>query len=204
MSRPLLFQALEPVVGAFELLSVPYHLGGSVASSAVGTARTTLDVDLVADLRAGQVCPFVAELKDLYYASEAAIRDAVSRRSCFNVIHLPTMFKVDVFVLKERSYDRAAFSRRRLGRLSIGEHSAEFMLASPEDIVLNKLEWFRLGDEVSERQWLDVLGVLRVQRGRLDEKYLVEWANELNLKELLLRAEREAWGTDTQPPARSP
>ena len=196
MSRPLLFQALEPVVGAFELLSVPYHVGGSVASSAVGTARTTLDVDLVADLRAGQVSPFVAELKDQYYASEAAILDAVSRRSCFNVIHLPTMFKVDVFVLKERSYDRTAFARRRPGRLSIGEHSAEFVLASPEDVVLNKLEWFRLGNEVSERQWLDVLGVLRVQKGRLDEEYLAEWANELNLKELLRRAEREAWGTD--------
>lgn len=192
MSRPPLFLALEPVIDVLEDLSVPYYVGGSVASSAVGTARTTLDVDLVADLRAEQVPPFVTGLGNRYYANESAILDAVARESCFNVIHFATMFKVDVFTLKTRPYDQIAFDRRRQGCLSIGGHSAEFMLASPEDIVLNKLEWFRLGNEVSERQWRDVLGVLRVQRDRLDRGYLEKWAKELNLQDLLKRAQDEA------------
>ena len=192
MTRPPLFLALEPVVEAFERLEVPHHVGGSVASSAVGTARTTLDVDLVADLRAEHVSSFVEMLRDHYYASEDAILDAVRRKACFNVIHLATMFKVDVFVLQDTPYSRVAFSRRQEGTLRIGDHSAELMLASPEDIILNKLQWYQLGDEVSERQWHDILGVLRVQHARLDRKYMRDWADRLGLENLLLRAEHEA------------
>jgi hypothetical protein len=191
MSRPALFQALEPIVEAFEGLSVPYCLGGSVASSAYGTARTTLDVDLVADLDRLQVPRLVHQLGERYYANQATILDAVARESCFNVIHLATMFKVDVFPVKSRPYDRVAFDRKREGRFAIGEYEGKFVLSSPEDIVINKLEWFRLGDEVSERQWQDVLGVLRVQQGRLDEDYLTEWASALDLRDLLQRARRE-------------
>lgn len=193
MSRPPLFLAVEPVIEVFEKLSVPYYVGGSVASSAVGTARTTLDADLVADLPAKSVPTFVAELGDRYYANQAAILDAVTRKSCFNVIHLATMFKVDIFAVKSRVYDRVAFDRRQQGQLSIGDCVANFVLASPEDIVLNKLEWFRLGDEISERQWHDVLGVLRVQRDQLDKAYLRDWAQTLQLGDLLTRAENEAW-----------
>ena len=159
----------------------------------MGTARTTLDADLVADLPVEKISAFVAGLGNRYYASETAIRDAVARESCFNVIHLATMFKVDVFALKKRAYDQVAFQRRRPGKFSIGPHVGTFVLASAEDIVLNKLEWFRLGDEVSERQWQDVLGVLRVQKTRLDMDYLTEWAETLGLQELLSRAQSEAW-----------
>ena len=196
MSRPPLFLAVEPVVDVFEELSVSYYVGGSVASSAVGTARTTLDADLVADLQAEKVPTFVAGLGDRYYANQAAILDAVTRESCFNVIHLATMFKVDIFAVKSRAYDRVAFDRRRQGQLSIGDCVANFVLASPEDIVLNKLEWFRLGDEISERQWHDVLGVLRVQRDRLDMMYMKKWAEALGLGDLLARAEAEAWAPE--------
>lgn len=180
------------MVEVFQSLSIPYYVGGSIASSAMGMARTTLDVDLVADLPVEKVAAFVAGLGDRYYASQIAIYDAVARESCFNVIHLATMFKVDVFALKKRAYDQVAFQRRQAGTFSIGPHVGAFVLASPEDIVLNKLEWFRLGEEVSERQWQDVLGGLRVQRDRLDRDYLKEWAENLGLQELLLRAESEA------------
>ena len=193
MTRPPLFLAMEPVIEALKALSVPYYVGGSVASSAVGTARTTLDADLVADLKPKQVPVFVATLGDRYYANQEAILDAVARKSCFNVIHLATMFKVDVFAVKDRSYDRVAFERSRPREFSIGSHVGNFIVASPEDIVLNKLEWFRLGDEISQRQWHDVLGVLRVQRDRLDMSYLEEWAKALSIDGLFARAKAEAW-----------
>jgi len=122
------------------------------------------------------------------------ILDPIARRSCFNVIHLATMFKVDVFVLKDRPYDRTAFARIRRDTLTPDEPGAEVFLASPEDVVLNKLEWFRLGDAVSERQWRDAVGVLKVQKDRLDRPYLARWASHLGLTDLLEQAWREAEG----------
>ena len=113
MTQSDLRPGLLPVVTAFERLGVAYLIGGSVASSALGVPRATLDVDLVADLRAEHVSPLVADLRDSYYVSEELIRDAIRRRSSFNVVHLPTMLKVDVFVLRERAFDQLSFARRR-------------------------------------------------------------------------------------------
>ncbi len=126
MSQVPLFAALKPVIEAFERLSVSYYLGGSVASSFYGVPRTTLDVDLVADLEAGHAPPLIARLGDKYYASQQAISDAIARKSCFNVIHLPTMFKVDVFVAKPRRYDRQALAGDR-GLSSLGGVAEDFM-----------------------------------------------------------------------------
>lgn len=103
--------ALDPVADVFEALGVSYRVGGSVASSALGVARTTLDIDLVADLRAVHVAPFVERLQADYYVDADMIHDAIRRRASFNVIHLATMMKVDVFVLGARPFDRVAFAR---------------------------------------------------------------------------------------------
>src|SRR5262245_61525890 len=91
--------ALDPVADAFEALGVVYRVGGSFASSALGVARTTLDVDLVADLRSAHVAPLVDRLQSEYYVDSDMIHDAIRHRTCFNVIHLATMVKIDVFVL---------------------------------------------------------------------------------------------------------
>ena len=184
--------ALRGVVVALERLGVRHYVGGSLASSAFGVARATLDADLVADLRREHVAPLAAALQAEYYVSSPMIAEAIVRKSCFKVIHLATSYKVDVFVVKDRSYDRVAFERMRRDALDPADPSAEFFLASPEDTVLNKLEWFRLGGEVSERQWRDVLGVLRVQGDRLDRGYLVCWAAELGVRHLLEKASQEA------------
>jgi hypothetical protein len=189
-SYPL--EALLPVIEALERLRVPYCVGGSLASSLYGVGRTTLDADLVADLDPRHVPPLVAALQAAYYVDAGMILDAIARRSCFNVIHLASMFKVDVFVLKDRSYDRTAFARIRRDTLTPDGPGAEVFLASPEDVVLNKLEWFRLGDEISERQWRDAVGVLKVQKDRLDRSYLARWGSELGLTDLLQRAWKEA------------
>lgn len=191
MNSADLCQAMMPVLRAFEQLGVTHYVGGSVASSAYGLPRTTLDADLVAVLEQRHVDGLVISLMEEFYVSGPMIREAIENESCFNVIHLPTMFKVDVFVSKSRPFDQSALSRisrRTLG----GENDLEAWLASAEDVVLNKLEWYRRGDEVSERQWLDVLGVLRVQHSQLDRDYLRHWASELAVSDLLDRAMLEA------------
>ncbi len=191
-----LFQAMEPVIEAFDALGIRYRIGGSVASSAYGIARATLDVDLVADLEENHISPLVDRVRTEYYIDEERVRDAVARRSSFNLIHLASMIKVDVFVLKPLPYDQAAFARARLERLSEGS-AREHYVTSPEDVVLNKLDWYSQGGCVSERQWNDVLGVLKVQGSSLELRYLHHWAATLGLTELLSRALIEAGMADT-------
>lgn len=183
--------ALDPVADAFEALGVSYRVGGSIASSALGVARSTLDIDLVADLRAAHVAPFVLRLQADYYVDADMIHDAIRRRGSFNVIHLATMMKVDVFVVGARPFDREAFARVITEPLG-DDRERSFPLTTPEDIVIHKLDWYRLGGGVSERQWSDVLGVLKLQGDALDRAYLARWAEELGLQNLLERALAEA------------
>lgn len=192
MSPSDIIAALTPVVEVLDELRVRYHVGGSVASSALGVARATLDVDVVADLSPGHAGRLVSELSESYYIDEQAVRDAIERRASFNLIHLATMVKVDVFVLKERDYDIEAFSRMRADRLEAGDGAREFFLASAEDTILNKLEWFEMGGRVADRQWRDVLGVLKVQEGSLDLDYMRRWARTIGVHELLEKALEEA------------
>lgn len=192
MSQPDILTALGPVIDAFEQLGIAYHIGGSVASSAHGVPRTTVDIDLVADLREEHVMPFVERLQDAYYVDEQMIRQALARRASFNLIHLATMLKVDVFIPKARAFDREAARRAAPHALDEAEDARAFYLASPEDVILAKLEWYRAGSEVSERQWSDVLGVMKVQAQALDFDYLERWAGQLGLADLLARVLTEA------------
>ena len=182
------------VADALDALGVPYAIGGSLASAVHGVMRATMDADLVADLRMEHAEPLTQALGDAFYADVEMMHDAIRRHGSFNLIHLETMFKVDVFVAKSRAFDRAQLSRRQL-RLLSEEPERRAYVTSAEDIVLVKLEWYRMGGEVSDRQWQDVLGVLRVQAGRLDQSYLLEWADVLGVQDLLIRAQNEVKGT---------
>jgi len=182
-----LIAAMRPVVRQFDRLGVRYYIGGSVASSVYGLARSTLDIDLVADLKPEHVAPLAAALRSDYYVNPSAAADAIARKSCFNLIYLPTNSKVDVFVLKDRAYDREALRRIRQDALDPNS-PGKFFVASAEDVVLAKLEWYRLGDEVSDRQWRDILEVLKVQGLSLDHRYLSQWAAELGVADLLQNA----------------
>ncbi len=186
MNAPRISEAIEPIVEALEELGVTYHIGGSVASSAYGILRATIDADLIADLRLEHVRPLVRLLEAQYYIDEDAVRDAVKRRSEFNAIHFDTMLKVDVFLPKLRAFDHEEMQRVRLEMLVEG--GRQFYLASPEDTILNKLEWYRMGGEVSDRQWNDILGVLKVRGTSLDMGYLHKWAANLKVADLLERA----------------
>jgi hypothetical protein len=187
-----LIAALMPVLEALDALGVRYYVGGSVASSIHGVPRASIDADVVAALDSDHV-PLLAErLRALYYLDEDRMRDAVDRRLSFNVIHLSTMFKVDVFVSKGRPFDREALSRARVDALGEAAEAPSVRVASAEDTVLAKLEWFRSGGESSERQWTDIVGLLRARSGRLDTAYLEKWAAALGVTDLLERAGREA------------
>lgn len=180
--------ALTPVIDTLEQLGVRYHVGGSLASSAYGLPRASADVDLVADLRSDHVDPFVHRLEGEYYVHKDSVLEAIERRGSFNVIHLDTMVKVDVFLPEARPFDQQELSRAQLRTLDVRENARAFFVKSAEDIVLRKLSWYRAGGEVSERQWSDVVGVLKVQAGRLDGGYLTRWATELKIDDLLERA----------------
>lgn len=183
--------ALAPVARVLDALSVPFRVGGSVASSALGVARTTLDVDIVADLAEEHAAALVSELGDAYYVDAEMIREAVRRREAFNIIHLATMMKIDVFVRRTRPFDRQAFERFIMEPLGDDE-SRRFPVSTAEDIILHKLEWFRLGGGASKRQWEDVLGVMRLQGDALDRAYLERWATELRVDDLLRSAFEDA------------
>jgi hypothetical protein len=185
MQKSDIVLALKPVIQAFEQLSIPYYIGGSIASSVYGLARATMDVDLVADLTLGQVSSLAERLREGYYLDEPMIRDAIANSSCFNLIHLETMMKVDVFVPKQDPYHQAANERKRQDRLVEEDPDSVFYLSSPEDIILSKLRWYEMGGRVSERQWLDILGVIKVQGDSLDRRYLTTWAKIADLSDLL-------------------
>lgn len=183
--QPLL--VMFSVTNILESLNVPYVVVGSMASAVHGVGRATIDIDLLAALEAEHVAPLLAALGPDYYADGPAIRQAVGRRGSFNLIHLPTLFKVDVFVAGARPFDSRQLQRRVQRTLS-DEGQGDVYLLSAEDVVLAKLDWFRLGGGVSDRQWQDILGVLAAQRGRLDDDYLRDSAAELGVIDLLERA----------------
>lgn len=177
-------RATLEVVQALDEFEVPYLLGGSLASSLHGIPRSTQDADLVADLAPRHVAPLVARLQPAFYIDDERAREAVERRSSFNMIHLATMTKVDVFVLKPDPLSRREMERRQLVSLPSEPHTS-LWVASAEDIILQKLAWFALGGGVSERQWQDVLGVLKVRGGELDFDQMRRDAEEAGLSELV-------------------
>lgn len=174
-----------------ERLGIRYCVGGSVASSVYGEVRTTLDVDLVAELRTQHVDALLAATQDEFHIVDASVRRAVRDRSSFNLIHEDMLVKADVYVSPDDPLHSDQFERSRRVALR-AEPRSEVQLASPEDVVIHKLRWYLMGGSVSDRQWRDVLGVLKVQAGALDRGYLARVAVDLGLVDLLDRALSEA------------
>jgi hypothetical protein len=179
------------VIEALEALDVPVLIGGSLASAVHGVARATADGDLLAGLRPEHAKPLSEALGAAFYVDVAAIREAIGHQECFNVVHLETIFKVDVFVAGRRAFDQVQLDRRRSHLIATDPDRTAY-IASAEDTVLAKLEWYRRGGEVSDQQWRDVLGVLRVQGERLDLAHLRNWATVLDVLDLLEEALTQA------------
>jgi hypothetical protein len=176
------------VAGHLKRLGVACCIGGSLASSLHGIPRSTQDADLAAALRPEHVEPLVAALDESFYVARERILDAIRRQASFNVIHLETLFKVDVFCVGDDLYSRTELERCEPFAIA---PDRVLQVASAEDTILQKLLWYRRGGEVSDRQWEDLIGVLDVQGPRLDTEYLRRWAKELGLSDLLERASRQ-------------
>jgi hypothetical protein len=175
------------VIDALDGLGIRYAIGGSFASAVYGVMRATMDADLVADLALSDADLLAQALAGEFYADAESMREAVRRQSSFTLIHLATMFKVDVFVAKARAFDRSQLARRLLVLLS-EEPERYVYVASAEDTILAKLEWYRLGGGAADRQLRDVLGVVMVQGERLDRGYLRAMAAQLAVSDLLDQA----------------
>ena len=169
-----------------EKLEIPYLICGSIASTFYGNVRTTLDSDILVKMKGEQVDQFVTQLSQQFYIDNEMVAGAFTRRSSFNIIHRETFFKVDIFFSNNNEFDENQFLRANRIVL-VNEPAIEAFVASPEDTVLAKLDWYRVGGEISERQWQDVIGILKVQSDRLDYAYMEKWADKLGLHDLYQR-----------------
>lgn len=177
-------EALLLTTRLLDQLGIPYLIGGSVASSSYGESRHTNDVDFLIQLKQKQVRPLLTAFSRDYYIDEIAVQRALDRGTAFNAIHFESAYKMDFFVAPVAPFETEQFSRRRLERVG-ADTDAKVYLASPEDVILTKLRWFRRGGETSQQQMRDVKGILRVEGDRLDRTYLAEWAPKLGIADLL-------------------
>jgi len=180
-------QITQRLAREFERLGIRYLVGGSLASSLHGIPRATNDVDMVAEIREKHIGELVEALEAEFYIDAEMIQDAIRHQSSFNVIHFATMFKVDVFILRNDEIAREEMQRRGQYQLSDDPDETLF-LASAEDIIVQKLYWYQLGGKVSERQLTDVLGVIQVQGSQLDGAYLNRMAQRHGVLDLLTQA----------------
>lgn len=180
--------ALKKVIDTLETAGIPYMLGGSFASSFYGIPRATFDADLVVKIDQIAAAGLYAAFKDSFYADQEEIQQAAVTRHSFNLIHLETAFKVDIFPLKEDAYSKEAFSRRVKQPIT-DDGKTEIFIESPEDVVISKLLWHKLGGEVSANQPADIAGVLKTMAGKLDSVYIQRWAAAMGLQPLLLKIE---------------
>ena len=190
MATPDILAALTPVVEAFDQLSIPYYIGGSVANSVYGMARATMGVDIIADVKEYHVSKLKQLLEALYYIEEDMIIGAIKTSSSFNLIHFDTAFKIDIFIYKDEPHQRNAIKRKVKVKFD-KESDFEYYFSVPEDIIIAKLQWFEQGNKVSERQWLDIIGVIKVQGENLDIGYLEAWSKKIGLFIMLKKAFHE-------------
>ncbi len=186
MSDPIAVALI--VADVLDSCGLRYLVGGSLASSMSGEPRSTLDVDIVVAMTESDVDPLVPRLREAFDVDERAVARAVRERSSVNVFHVASAIKVDLFVLGESPLDEEQMDRRQRVRVTF-DPDRHLYVYTPEDILLQKLRWFRSGGEVSDRQWRDVLGILLVQGAALDRVYLRDRSERRGLADLLARAE---------------
>jgi hypothetical protein len=183
--------AFDLLRSALERAGVRYAVGGSWASTAFGEPRFTNDVDILAEFTEESLPAFLRFLPETFYVDAEDASNSLSRGSPFNVIHMPTVLKFDLF--PSRAFPLGTEELDRAISLSdTGLSKQPGWFVTPEDILLAKLYWFRSGGEVSEVQWRDIKGVVRGCAATLDGRYLEEGATKLGVVDLLDKAHREA------------
>mgnify|MGYP006286919675 CR=1 FL=1 len=187
MSKPDELAVIKQFTDVLDQLHINYAIGGSMASSIYGTVRFTQDADITI-----AHCPDKSHLlynllHDDFYISEDAMQQAFNSYASFNIIHLATAFKIDIFIQNPETFEKNLIDRRQELQLS-EKLKKKFSIVSPEDIILLKLKWYKIGNCQSDRQWIDIAGVIEVQKDKLDIEYLEDWAVKLGVEDLLEKA----------------
>jgi predicted nucleotidyltransferase len=181
--------ALLEITSALERAGISYVVVGSLASSMHGMFRSTADVDLVVDLSPALIEPLLEQLQDRFYLDAVGIKQAVARRSSFNLIHFDSVFKVDIFIPKADEFSWQQLRNRQLRPFG---PDATVYVSTAEDMTIAKLIWYRSGNEASEVQWRDVIAILRSRRMDIDINYMKTWAETFSVSDLLDRAIKES------------
>ncbi|MHB8637681.1 MAG: hypothetical protein ACYC96_14535 [Fimbriimonadaceae bacterium] len=181
-------EIVAEVTGRLEVLGIPYVVGGSLASSAWGQMRQTNDADIAILLASSQVEALVHAFGDPFSISRDELAEAFRGTADFRsaqLMHMDEAFKIDLFLLHAGEYEKSELTRGRPVGVGPG---ATARFAAPENVILAKLRCFVLGNQVSDRQWNDIVAVLEVQAGKLDEPYLDRWAKHFGVADLLANA----------------
>jgi hypothetical protein len=184
--EPDILHVLSSLAKVLEELHIAYYISGSVASSVYGMQQLARDIDMVIELQLARIHPLIHSLQQKYLVEEQAVLSAVQQRRAFGMIHLGTFFKVDVVIPVIGPYEQQI--KTRLRRLILDEDERGFPFPSPEDIVLTKLWHHGVHNAITDDQWNDILGVLKVQGPELDLAYLKSWAAYLEISHLLEQA----------------
>lgn len=174
------YELLEVIVRILEKLKIPYLVTGSVAAMAYGEPRLTNDIDIVTGIDVTHIAGLLAELPwDQFYVSDDTIRDAIQYKTQFNIIHPASGLKIDVVIRDKSAFNDSRFSRIR--RIKPGE-SYEANFASPEDIIIMKMRYFKEGG--SDKHLRDIAGILKISGAEIDRQYIYGWAKKMDLSEI--------------------
>jgi len=183
-----LAELLHRVTAALEALDIPYLVVGSMATIAYGEPRFTRDIDVAVRLEKQDIGRLRSEFpEEEFYLSPEAAGEAIEHSGQFNILHPSSGLKIDLMVAGKSEFDESRFSRSR--RLPIGPSSAA-VFASPEDVIIKKLEYYRQGE--SDKHLRDIAGVIKVMGDDLDQGYIEAWSRRLNLESLWKRVLEQA------------
>jgi len=188
MSDPM-GSALAELVTVLGRLGIRYAVGGSLASSAHGTIRATLDADLIALIAPVQLRALSTALGKAWYCDEEMMERALRGGSAFNLIHIGSAIKVDIFPATSQ-FHHAQLERARMTHLQ-PPVAVDCMVTTAEDILLAKLSWYNEGGRISDRQWNDITGLIAANTA-MDWPYVNDWATRLGLADLLQKARNDA------------
>lgn len=168
------------IVQTLESLEIPYMITGSHASAYYGEPRFTRDIDIVAELKEGQVDAFVKFFPaDEFYCDKDVIKAEIKRQGQFNIIQAASGLKIDIILIKATPFSKTEFSRKKREMLFV-DREANF--ATPEDVIIKKMDFYKEGG--SEKHLRDITGILKISGDIIDRSYISEWTQRLGLTDI--------------------